>query len=325
MQKLATRTLLALWGVTLLSLPAQLIGQTLAREALASLPADTQQLAYTNLADLRRLSNYAQIRKRLLMPQLRELEKFAHSIGIDPEKDIDEVVLAWRGPESGDASFFGIAEGHFQPERVREFFAQHELPVHNFEVWNLYAIGSRERPGLFFAFLDSSSVAFGHLNDLKAALEVRAGTRPALDSNPVFAHGKAELEGAAPQWGIASGKAVTIRAMPWLGAGEKHSLDLNTFLGPVEAVLYKVEWGSSLSTRISILCRNPESAQALAQVLTLWRNSQPPTSDGPSLPVIAFLSQLEVQASGSTVELTASAPVETLDQMFGVPTSASAP
>ena len=52
-------------------------------DALASFPADTQQMAYTNLATLRTVPQYPLIQAHLMSPQLRNLETLLQSAGVD--------------------------------------------------------------------------------------------------------------------------------------------------------------------------------------------------------------------------------------------------
>jgi len=300
-------------GALVLLYPSHVHGQAVVREALSSFPADTCQLGYLNLAQLRTLPEYPQIRQRLLSRQLRDFQEFLRSVGTDPETDVDEVVLAWRGEATGSLGFLGIAEGRFQPDRVRQSFTQYRLPVREHAGLELYAFGSGEDTAdLFFCFLSTTSAAFGRRQDLKALLDVRAGTHPALDSNSAFVSWEAELEGTAPQWGIATGKAAASYAATWLAAGEKLSVDPSVLLSPVQAVLYRIEWGSRLTAQVSILCQSSETAAALTQLLTMWRDSR----QAAPAAVATLLQSLEVHTSGSRVELTASGPVEALDQIL---------
>ena len=318
--RLSFKVATVLWGTVfwLVVFPALLSAQGLGREALAVFPADTQQLAYLNLAQLRSMPEYPQIRQRLLNRQLRDFQDFLRSAGTDPDKDVDEVALGWRGEAMGGAGSFGRAEGRFDPERIHKFFAQQQLPTRQYAGLELYAFGSGEDPAdVFFAFLNSSSAAFGRLRDLKEILDVRAGTRPALDTNAAFVEWEAELEGSAPQWGVATGKAAANAAGPWLAAGAKVSADPSVMFSPVRAVLYRVDWGSGVTAHVSIVCQNSETAAALSALLTAWRDARPASgTDQAPAAVSAFLQGLGIQASGSRVELTGAGPMEVVDQIL---------
>jgi hypothetical protein len=318
----------ALWGAvfSLALFPAVLSGQGAARDALASFPADTQQLAYVNLAQLRSMPEYPQIRRRLLDRQLRDFQEFLRSMGTDPDKDVDEVVLGWRGEASGGAGLFGRAEGRFDPERVRRFFVQQQLPLRQHAGLELYAYGAGEDPSdIFFAFFNSSSAAFGRLRDLEEILDVRAGGQPALDSNAEFVDWEAELEGSSPQWGIATGKAAASQAAPWLAAGGKLAVDPGVMFNPVRAVLYRVDWGSTVNAHIVILCQDSDTAGSLSALLNVWRDSRQRGGTDATPGVNALLQGLAIQASGSRVELTASGPMEAIDQILHGPMGGGAP
>jgi hypothetical protein len=285
---------------------------------LAVFPADTQQLTYLNVAQLRSMPEYPQIRQRLLDRRFRDFQDFLRWVGIDPDKDLDEVVLGWRGEASGGAGFFGRAEGRFDPELIHNFFIRQQLPLRQYAGMELYAFGSGASPAdVFFVFLSSSSAAFGCLKDLTELLDVRAGTRPALDTNSAFVEWEAELEGSSAQWGIAVGKAAVNAAGPWLAAGGKQSADPSVMFGPVRALLYRVDWSSGVTAHISILCQNSETAAALSALLAAWRDSRPTAGSEPAPAAASALIQaLEIQASGSRIELTASGPMGAVDQIL---------
>ncbi len=155
--------------------------QQAARAGLASFPADTQQVAYSNFAQLRSSPDYPQIRQHVLYQQLRGFQEFLRSVGVDPEKDVDELMLGWHGQSLSGTGSFGVAAGRFEPNKVREFFTQTQLPVQSYAGSELFAFGSGADPAdTFFTFLDSSMAAFGRLYDLKALLDVqgRLSRRP---------------------------------------------------------------------------------------------------------------------------------------------------
>jgi hypothetical protein len=305
-------------SVAFLLLPARLSGQAVVRDAMASFPTDTQQLAYMNLAQFRSMADYSLIRRYLLTSQLRDFQDFLRSVSIDPEKDVDEVVLGWRGETGGGAGFYGRAEGRFDLDRVRQTFAKQQLPHREYQGVELFAFGSGN-PALdtFFAFFNPSSAAFGRLRDLREILDVRARAKPALDTDPKFVGWEAELEGTAAQWGISTGKAAANQVVPWIAGGGRVKADPGTILGPVQAFLYRIDWAGGITANLSIICKDTESAKAFATLLTLWRDSQPAQATPTRLS--QMLQTLDISANGSRVELTAFGPIETLGQILQGP------
>lgn len=297
--------------------PAILCAQSTARDALAAFPADTQQLIYINLAQLRVMPEYPEIRRQLFLRQLLDFQGFLRSAGMDPEKEIDELVLGWRGETLGGAGFFGLAEGRFDPHRIHRFFVQQQLPIREYGGYELYAFESGGNvPFLYFTFLNSFTAAFGRRGDLRALLDVRDGARPALDKNPALVKWVAELEGVSPQWGVSIGRAATNHAAPWLAAGAKLVVDPSVFAGSVLAVLYRIDWDSVTTTHVSVVCHTTESATALSALLKLWRDSNfESTFKLLPAPIVTMLTTMEIELDGNRILLTASAPLEGIEQI----------
>jgi len=303
---------------------APLYGQYAGQDALASFPADTQQMAYTNLADLRQVPQYPLIQTRLMSPQLRNLETLLKSAGVDPDKDVNELVLGWRGQAQDTTRFFGLAEGNFQPDQIHEFFVNNNMMIQRYSGYDLYAFGSgTARTDMFFTFIDSSTAEFGRLGDLKALIDVRTAARTALNSNADFRRWEGDLDGLAPQWGIATGAAAANQAIPWLTQGKKIQVDPSALFSTVKAVLYRVNWASQIMAHLSIICQNAEAANGLSQLLTLLRNAQPAIQKNVSPALSQILQNLNVQVDGSNLNLEASTSISDLEQLLNAPASSA--
>jgi len=302
----------------LLFLPGLLCAQQVVRAGLASFPADTQQVAYLNLAQLRSSPDYPQIRQHVLYQQFRGFQLFLRSVGIDPEKDVDELILGWRGQALSGSGSFGLAAGRFEPDKVHQFFAKTQLPAPSYAGFDLFAFGSGADPeDTFFTFLDSSLAAFGRLHDLKALLDVREGSADALETNQTFRGYETELEEKAPQWGILSGKAAANAAVPWLAGGKK-TMDMTAFLEPVQAVLYSVDWDGGFTAYISIVCRTSQSAAGLLQLLNILKSVPAVSASGGGSGPPSLLQNLDARQNGVRLELSASGPADALDQFLKV-------
>src|SRR5208282_3958510 len=232
-----------LGGLGAVLFPTPLAADQVPGEALNTFPADTLQVAFTNLAELRSLSIYPQIRQRILNRQLHAFEDFLRPMGIDPENDIDEVMLGWRGEMVGPAAYLGMAAGRFQPVLIQKYFEHTGLPVREYDGANLYAFGSGTDPDdLFFTFFGSSIAAFGRMGDLKAMLDARQGSVNALNANSNFVNSQGELDGTAPQWGILNGKSAANLAGLWLAPSGQKNVGLSSLATSVRALLYRLQW-----------------------------------------------------------------------------------
>jgi hypothetical protein len=307
----------AVWIV--LTFPGLLCAQQAARAGLGSFPADTQQVAYSNFAQLRSSPDYPQIRQHVLQQQLLGFQEFLRSLGVDLEKDVDEVILGWRGESLSGPGSYGLAAGRFDSDKIREVFTRTRLPVQSYAGSDLLAFGSGADPAdTFFTFLDSSLAAFGRLHDLKALLDVRQGSADALETNQTLRGYEAELEDTAPQWGILTGKAAANVAVPWLSGGKKSTLDMTVFMEPVQAVLYRVDWDGGFTVHISVVCKTPESAAGLYKLLNILKSAPVLSAAGGAAGSAPLLQNLDARQDGSRLELSASGPADALDQILRV-------
>ncbi len=313
--------MLASWlGISLIMFPALLAAQSSARDALSLFPVDTQELAYSNLAQLRSQPNYETIEAGILNAQLRGFTNFLRTMGIDPDKDVDEVTLGWHGSPIDPSAYYGLAWGRFDPGKVHDYFVQQKLSWQQYGGYDLYAFGSGSASqDLYFSFLSYSTAAFGRLGDLKALIDVRDGSKPALETKPDFAKYEDELEGSSAQWGIATGAAAVNHATPWLGGGGQLPLDPQSLLKPIKAVLYRIDWDSGFGMHMTVVCDSVQSASMLAQLVTAWQNTRQTPDPNTNPAITSFIQGLQVQANGSQVELAGSAPIEIVGQILSGP------
>lgn len=281
-------------------------------------------MAYTNLEELRSVPQYPLIQAHLMSPQLANLQNLLRGAGINPNKDVNQLVLGWRGQAQDTTRFFGLAEGTFHPDEIHEFFVNNKMPIQHYGGYDLYAFGSgAPRTAMFFTFISDSTAEFGRLDDLKALIDVRNAKRPALNSNANFRRWEGDLEGLAPQWGIATGLAAANEAIPWLTHGKKITVDPSPLFSSVKAVLYRVNWGSQITAHLSIVCQNPETANGLDQLLTLLRNAQPAIKKDVSPALSQILQSMSARVNGTHLDLDATASISDLSQLLNAPTSGS--
>jgi len=309
-------TTAALLLTAILLLPLPLSADQLPGEALNTFPSNTLQVAFTNLATLRSLPVYPQIRQRILNRQLRSFEDFLRPMGIEPERDIDEVMLGWRGELAGPSDYLGIAAGNFHPDLIQKYFDQTGLPTREYDNAALYAFGSGSDPDdLFFTFLNTNLAAFGRIGDVKAMLDARQGSINALNANSDFVNWQGELDGTAPQWGILNGKSLANVAGSWFGSGAK-AVDLTSLGRSVRALLYRVQWDSGFSAQLFLVCDTPESAAGFAALVGALQQAsrQPGPAGAAGLPPI--LQNVEIHRDGTRVEMDVSGPPELLNQIL---------
>jgi hypothetical protein len=313
---LGSRKLLSA-AIIVLCVSSALRAQGLGSEALTFFPANTQQVAFADLSQLRNLPDYKSLRQTLFSQEMRNLEGLLQSMGNDPEQDVDEVILGWRANAMSVSDAFGLAEGTFNPAQIQNSPTGGNLRSRQYSGYTLVEYGSGERNGVFFTYVSSDLAAFGRLGDLERLIDDYLGKESGLNSNSDFANWEAELEGSGAQWGITTGAAAAIMAAPWLGVNSKSEAGtLSSFFKAVKAVLYKVNWSGDFDAQISAICDNSQDAATLERLLLLGQNALPATA-GASAAVQQFVRGLQISADGSRLELEGSGPPQLITELLG--------
>ena len=293
--------------------------QNAARAGMASFPTGTQQVAYSNLLQLRFTPAYPRLREHAVFQQFRGFEDFLRAAGLDPEADVDEVMLGWSGQSLSGPGSYGIAAGRFEPAHVQGFFTRNRLPVPSYGDSDLFVFRSgADGKTTLFTFLNSSLAAFGRRHDLEAILDVQDGSTPALNTNREFQGYAASLEGKSAQWGILTGKAAANVAGNWLSRGQRAAPDLSAFSELVQAVLYRVDWDRGFTAHISIVSNTSESAEGLLKLLELLKATPTLAAAVGSPGTFSLLQSMEARQDGSRLELTISGPPEALAEILKV-------
>src|SRR5580704_5657136 len=97
----------------LLALSAAAWSMPLGSSARTVIPADIQQLISVDYRALKNSDTAMALKQQVLPPSLKEFEGALRGVGIDPDKDVDQLTFAsYRSGKNG-VRVVGIAQGNF--------------------------------------------------------------------------------------------------------------------------------------------------------------------------------------------------------------------
>lgn len=166
-------------GVFVLILASVAFALPLGSSARAVIPADLQQLISVDYRALRNSETALALKAQVLPDSLKEFEVALKGVGIDPDKDVDQLTFAsYRGAKK-EVRIVGIAQGTF-PTKVflKKMRLQKVKPyrVRNADLWPMSS-------GMQMTFLDDNTLLFGDRNAIVGALDTRDGYSNTLDAN----------------------------------------------------------------------------------------------------------------------------------------------
>ncbi|MBV8053085.1 MAG: hypothetical protein JOZ80_18000 [Acidobacteriaceae bacterium] len=151
--------------------------------ARPAIPADIQQIITVDYRALKNSDTAMALKAQVLPPALKDFEGQLKSVGINPDKDVDQLTFAsFRNGKHG-VQVVGAAQGSFSSKLVLKKMKLNKVKPMLYRDNNIYPMGS----GMDMTFVDDNTILFGDNNALKGALDARDGYSNSLDSNSAIA------------------------------------------------------------------------------------------------------------------------------------------
>jgi hypothetical protein len=272
---------LALSGVTHLAR-----ADSLSSSVLGMFPKNVGEIGYADMRTARKSSWFQQFEGQVLPVRFAHFERYVIGSGLDLEKQVEEIAWAVAAPSpeppTGSAAagappaapqkftgeeVVGIARGSFTPDVIDAFFKQQKLPTVTVRGYTLYAFGSGMSPGdLYFFFLDSNTVAFGHREPLEALIGVRFGDEESFLQNDTLSALVDEVNGQGTMW-AALDKRYAQTAINRLMPDVAQFPGATTMLARVAGMTIAVNTDPGVDAQITPHCASTDDALTLAQLL----------------------------------------------------------
>jgi hypothetical protein len=154
-------------------------GMPLGSSARTAIPSDIQQIISVDYRTLKNSDTAMALKQQVLPPSLKQFEGSLKGLGINPERDVEQLTFAsYRSGKQG-VLVVGIAQGQFSTANVLKKMRLNKIRPVKYREADTYPMPG----GMQMTFLDESTLLFGDSNALKGALDARDGYSTTLDSN----------------------------------------------------------------------------------------------------------------------------------------------
>jgi len=161
------------------------------------IPSDIQQIISVDYRALHDSPTAQQLKQQVLPESMKQFETALKGIGIDSDRDVDQLTFAAYRQGKEGVRTVGMAQGSFQSKVVLKRLAVKKIMPKKYRTSYIYPMGN----GMMMTFLDDNSLLFGDDNAIKGALDARDGLQPTLDSNSTMADMMSAVDGA-PVWSL---------------------------------------------------------------------------------------------------------------------------
>jgi hypothetical protein len=241
-----------------------------------------------------------------------DLQEFIASTGVDPQKDLDYILVAGRSGDHVKGEGVAIAVGTFNTAGITSFIktkgAPIEVPYKKGKVLMIpESDGNKLEKGI--AYLSENEIALGDLESLKQVLDIQAGDAAGIDTTNL---------------GLML-RSVDPEEMFWF-AGDAASVmaqvPVNTPLGnnlsSIQTIFGTLDLTEVVKGKVTLRAKDKDAARKLADVVRGFvALGQLAASNTQNAELASLVGQitLQVDSAEDVVNLNLSFPLSLLDQM----------
>ena len=171
------RTLVTLFAFIASGLPGY--AASLGTAARTVIPVEVQQVINVDYRRMRNSETAMDMKAKLLPPNMKQFEDALKDIGVNPDKDIDQITLASFRQKDHGLQIIGIAQGQFPRKKLALKIAKQNIKGIKKNGSLIYPMSG----GMQMTFLDDWTMLFGDIAAVKAALDARDNSSMSLNAN----------------------------------------------------------------------------------------------------------------------------------------------
>jgi hypothetical protein len=178
-----------------LCLPAS--AAPLSNNARTVIPQAVQQIISVDYRELRDSPVARALKDQVIPDNVKQFESALRSVGIDPDRDAEQITfVSYRGPKKVIYGI-GIAQGPFQQKEFLAKVKAKKIKPQKYLLSDIYPMGS----GFEMVFLDPITILFGDISAIKGAIDVRDNGAASLAENNTIDDLITSID-SAPVWSV---------------------------------------------------------------------------------------------------------------------------
>jgi hypothetical protein len=232
----------------------------IASSARSMVPSEIQQLIGVDYRALKDSPTAQALKAQVLPENLKEFETALKGIGIDTDRDLDQLDFASFRTEKKGIQIIGVAQGSFSAKALLKKMKLKKIAATKYGTTLIYPMDG----GFVMTFLDDNTLAFGESAALHSALDTRDGKRPSMDSNPVMTDQMSSVDNAA-LWSILDQQGTQAVIFSAMGDASKVG-DYDTLKKRILASRYTMNFQSGVNLDFSVLTADSMTAATLSTI-----------------------------------------------------------
>jgi hypothetical protein len=245
----------------LLLIGAAAFAMPLGTSSRAVIPSDIQQIISVDYRALHDSPTALALKEQVLPESLKLFEKALKGVGIDSERDVDQLTFAAFRMGKQGVKVVGMAQGSFSSKTVLKRMKFKKIVPTKYRTADMYAMGS----GMMMTFLDENTLLFGDDSAVKGSLDARDGYSPTLDSNSQMADMMAAVDGS-PVWSLLDQQGTQNMMRSALGDASKVA-DYETVKKRLLGSRYTMDFSSGVNFNLDVITSDSMTAATMSSLV----------------------------------------------------------
>jgi hypothetical protein len=227
----------------------------------AVIPSDIQQIISVDYRALHNSPTAEALKEQVLPESLKIFEKALKGVGIDSERDVDQLTFAAYRKGKQGVMVVGMAQGAFSAKTVLKRMKLKKIAPAKYRLSDLYTMGN----GMIMSFLDENTLLFGDDGAVKGSLDARDGYTQTLDSNPQMSDMMAAVDGS-PVWSLLDQQGTQNMMRSALGDATKVA-DYDTVKKRLLGSRYTMDFSSGVNFNLDVITSDSITAATMSSLV----------------------------------------------------------
>jgi hypothetical protein len=225
------------------------------------IPSDIQQIISVDYRALHNSPTAEALKQQVLPESLKQFETALKGVGIDSDRDVDQLTFAAYRMGKQGVKVVGMAQGSFSSKIVLKRMKLKKIMPAKYRTSDIYAMGN----GMMMTFLDENTLLFGDDSAVKGSLDARDGMIPTLDSNSQMADMMAAVDGS-PVWSLLDQQGTQNMMRSALGDAAKVA-DYETVKKRLIGSRYTMDFSSGVNFNLDVITSDSMTAATMSSLV----------------------------------------------------------
>jgi len=225
------------------------------------IPSDIQQIISVDYRAIHNSPTAEALKDQLLPESLKQFENALKGVGIDSERDVDQLTFAAYRLGKQGVKVVGMAQGSFSSKNVLKRMRLKKIAPTKYRTAEIFAMGN----GMMMTFLDENTLLFGDDGAVKGSLDARDGLIPTLDSNSTMADMMASVDGS-PVWSLLDQQGTQNMMRSALGDASKVA-DYDTIKKRLIGSRYTMDFSSGVNFNLDVITSDSMTAATMSSLV----------------------------------------------------------